>query len=296
MKKVLASLLALVCLLGVLSGCGSKQKSNEFVTGVVPSGTEQRPSATENTPTTSPSLDEFNKVQGERTPVDESLDNKPADIEQPVEDSSAMTGAWHEVLYEKWQIHEGYSGPAFSAMWAIKNVGTLPLRISSIDADFESPDGRLLSTYSTDFSMFSINSLDVILPGEVSYVYVDGASLDGDISVDSDVVMKPQFKLRESTYDNVHYEVSDVSLTGEDDKATVVGRVTNPTNKDGWLVRVSVVLFDKNDIPFGIARTYVDNLEAGDRASFKLNISKYDLDWVDFKFDDIARYEVYAQQ
>lgn len=120
MKKVLASLLALICLLGVLSGCGSKQKpSDDFVVGVVPSDAPQQsnsaPSRSEQHVEKEPESESYDRVHAER-PVSmgesdrndlpaEGQAEEPADgfgaelVEEPVKEPTIKRNPISEFTY-----------------------------------------------------------------------------------------------------------------------------------------------------------------------------------------------------
>ena len=70
-----------------------------------------------------------------------------------------------------------------------------------------------------------------------------------------------------------------------------MGRVQNNTTKAGSLDKISVALFDSNNILICVAFTYLDNnLAIGDKVGFSMTPFAYR----DFTPSDVARYEVYG--
>lgn len=91
----------------------------------------------------------------------------------------------------------------------------------------------------------------------------------------------------------MNYEVFDTSLSQDIFGVKATGRVKNNTEKNDSYVYVRIAYYDANGIVLGISGTSVTGLDAGATVSFEISgIGMND----DFTVDDVASYEVLAQE
>lgn len=206
------------------------------------------------------------------------------------EDVTKETESW-EITYQNYQISQNSLGDLdLYAIVEVENTGTVDLYLDDATFDFENSDGSLAATYS---SMISSDP-EIIAPGEKGYFYCNMASLDGEVDVNAEYTFVPNLKIEKSKNDIIRYPVSDLSISEGDSLSplTVIGRVENNTEEDDGLIWVACVLFREDDTPIAAFGTNVTDLAAGQKSSFSA-----DAVWLmnlNIKFDDIARYEVYA--
>ena len=107
-------------------------------------------------------------------------------------------------------------------------------------------------------------------------------------------VFVPKLTVKESKNKIIRYDLSDLSISeSQIAPCTIIGRVTNNTDKDDSLVWISFVLFNANEQPIGVFGTNITDLKAGDTASFSAEgVTLPD----GIKYGDIADYKVYAEK
>ena len=177
----------------------------------------------------------------------------------------------------------------YYAIAEIKNIGDCNIKISNSSFDLEDLTGHLLQT--DDFSVYSYR--DIIRPGEVGFLYTHYAIDIKNYTDKENLQIKPVFTA-EATFDEpVKYDVSDTSISkGKYGGVSIVGRITNNTQKDNSYLYVQVAYFDSEGKVLGISGTSITDLNAGKTISF--DISGMGMN-TDFSFADVATYEVLAE-
>jgi|GEM_PF-1580901 len=176
----------------------------------------------------------------------------------------------------------------YTAIVEVKNTGASNLYLKNASFDIENSAGQLLQT--DDFLVYSCP--DILLPGEVGYLYTSyAANLDG-ITDTEGLVLVPQFDAEATYVVPVEYEVAETTLWDGKYGVTVTGRVFNQISDDNSYLYLTVVYFDRDGQVLGITGTSVTDLKAGKTASFEISgLSMAD----DFSADDVADYLVIAR-
>ena len=214
--------------------------------------------------------------------------SKPTETEKTVSDSKDPQYTSETVKFDvrQQEYSEGY---AYYAVVEIKNTGSSNIYLSDSSFDLEDSNGHLLQT--ENFLVYTYRA--VIKPGEKGYLYSGTPITFDSMPSDGVVVLKPQFKVKTTKHEPVNYEVFDTSLSRDIFGVKATGRVKNNTEKNDSYVYVRIAYYDANGNVLGISGTSVTGLDAGATVSFEISgIGMND----DFTVDDVASYEVLAQE
>lgn len=197
----------------------------------------------------------------------------------------------YRVTYQRCQLVEGFRGETeCNIMIEIENITNYNLYLGTPTYEFEDPSGNLIGV--CDSFAFGSSDPDIIAPGEKGYFYANSASVEGEITPESDYVFVPKLKVEKAKNKIIRYPISDLSITeGKYGPCTIIGRVTNNTDEEDSLVWLSIVLFDSKGKPLAAYGHNVMGVKAGTTVSFSAD-SMVVPD--DIKFEDIADYQVIA--
>ncbi len=182
-------------------------------------------------------------------------------------------------------------GTKFNVIIEVQNTGDVALYMKDATIDYEDDNGHLLQTYD-----FLSKVPDIIQPGEKGYIYTNGSgSFDDGVDFSNGCNLVPNLTLVQAKGELKRYEVEDTSLYTDSLMKTVgiKGRIINNTKEDVSMIYVTTVYYDANDKVLGISGTTVTNIKADSKTSF--DDSGFFLQ-TDFSVDDVARYEVYADE
>lgn len=220
-------------------------------------------------------------------PSDSSGENSSGKDDKP---SQTKSESW-EVTYKNSIIYKNsLDDIACYAIVEVENTGTVDLYLDDATFDFEDENGKLLATYSTMIS----SDPDIIAPGEKGYFYCNMATLDRDITENTEYVFNPSLKIKKSQKSIVRYNISDLSISdgGFLSPFSVIGRIENNTGEDAGLVWICCIAYRNDGTPIAACGTNITDLGAGEKTSFNLSASH--LMNLDVKLSDIADYKVYA--
>lgn len=182
-------------------------------------------------------------------------------------------------------------GTKFNVIIEIQNTGDVPLYLKNATIDYEDDNGHLLQTYD-----FLSKVPDIVQPGEKGYIYTNGSgSFDDGVVFDNGCNLVPNLNVVEAKGELKRYEVEDTSLYTDNLMKTVgiKGRIVNNTKEEVSMLYVTTVYYDSNDKVLGISGTTVTGIAPESKTSF--DNSGFFLQ-SDFTVDDVARYEVYADE
>ncbi len=199
----------------------------------------------------------------------------------------------YQITYQNSEIRRNdlLDSISFYAIVEIENTGNVNLNLKDASFDFEDADGSLLATNS---SILVSSDPDIIAPGEKGYFYCNGVPLSGNIDENTYYVLKPNLTVEKTKREFWRYELSDLSITEGDlfSPLSVIGRITNNTEKEDSLVWIPCVLYGKDNTPIAAFGTNVTELQAGETRSF--DISAVNLAGMDLELSDVADYKVFA--
>lgn len=199
----------------------------------------------------------------------------------------------YQITYQDSEIHRNdlLDTISFYAIVEVENTGNVNLHLKDASFDFEDADGSLLATNS---SILVSSDPDIIAPGEKGYFYCDGVPLNGNIDENTYYVLKPNLTVEKTKRNFWRYEISDLSIAEGDlfSPLSVIGRITNNTEKEDSLVWIPCVLYGKDNMPIAAFGTNVTELQAGETRSF--DISAVNLAGMDLELSDVADYKVFA--
>ncbi len=180
------------------------------------------------------------------------------------------------------------SGKEFNVIIEIINTGTIPIYLDNCILDYEDDDGHLLQTYD-----FVSTVPDVVSPGEKGYFYTNGGvDFDKDISFENGCNLVPSITVKKAKDELKSHKVEDVSIYEKYGRVGCRGRVVNETNEEISAIYLRAVYYDKDGKVLGISGTNVFNLAANKKTSF----DNPGFSMSDFSLDDVAFYEIYADE
>ena len=186
-------------------------------------------------------------------------ENQEAAEEQPQETPEAEKLTWEVgkpvlIAREAWESYD-----VFAAI-PVTNTSSKNAYMSSASMDLEDASGHLID--SIRLSDYSVPG--ILAPGETGYFYM--TSYGEEAPEPANIVAYAT--LRESKVDPVRFEVSDSSVSVDEDRVKVTGRVENTTDKDVEYAYVYTLLFDSDNQLIGTVNTYVESLPAGEKIGF----------------------------
>lgn len=180
----------------------------------------------------------------------------------------------------------------FDGIVEVTNTGDVPIYIEGGTYDFEDSEGHLLKS---EDSLQCIP--DVVQPGEKGYVYPFVDLIDDSVAETEGLKFKPNLSIKEATGEFQVYEVSDTSVRiesiGSSNYPIVTGRIKNNTNEDISAPKVAVVFFDSKGAPIGVESDYVNEIKAGEQASFEISCTLSNT-LTDRPESDYENYKVFA--
>ena len=179
-----------------------------------------------------------------------------------VQDSDFIVG---DVMYNQYEQNGEFS---YDAIVPIINTSDHNLYLKDCKFDIEDANGHLLGT---DNNVSTCPS--VIEPGETGYFYNPFSGVDVVNEFTPDLkYLKISPIVKKATGKRVRYDVTDTSMSVDTwGGRSVIGRVTNNTDKDDNMCYINAIYFDENGGAIGIVGTNVMDLYVGVPVSFDIS-------------------------
>ena len=200
------------------------------------------------------------QTESVQTPTENQISNPY--VKCDVQQSDFVVG---DVMYNQYEENGEFK---YDAIVPIINTSDHNLYLKDCKFDIEDANGHLLGTDNTVY-----NCPSVIEPGETGYFYNPFSGVDVVSEFTPDLkYLRISPIVKKATGKRVRYDVSDTSL-GVDTWGgrSVIGRVTNNTDKDDSLCYVNAVYFDENGAVIGVVGTNVSDLYVGVPVSFDIS-------------------------
>lgn len=190
------------------------------------------------------------------------------------------------VTYQYFKAYEEYGSTKYQSIIEIQNTSSGNLYLGNATFDIYDRSNNIVASETLIFA-----DPDVIAPREKGYFYSNGGYLD-NVPM-GDYFMRPTIKVEKTSLQAIRFPVSGTSIktTSFGKNISVVGKVTNDSDKNESILWIDVVLFDKNNIPIGIYGTNILDFNSGKTIGFEAegwHLPNH------IKSSDVERYEVIA--
>lgn len=193
-------------------------------------------------------------------------------VESAVSSQSApeesQSTSLYEITYQHCEVFRDNSGNLIcNSIIEISNTTQKSLYLRSARLDFEDTNGTLIGTCDN-----LSRGPEIIRPGGIGYFFCNSGSVEGNFDPASEYTSVPDIKVEKSANPVVRYETSDLSISKDENFsfATVIGRMTNSTDKSGGLICGTCVLLGEDNTPLGVYETWFDSLPSGESTSFEM--------------------------
>lgn len=198
---------------------------------------------------------------------------------------ASVNGVEYKIISEQTRFYKSqYGDYKWEALVEIKNTGKTTISFGINNFDLENETGKIIETG----SFWSSRDL---LPGEKTVL---GAIITiPDEYANTKIVFKPRWDIYVTDEKQARLEISDVEFRDRE----IVGRVTNPNNKDQPNIYIHVYLYGDDGKPIGFCKEAIrETIKSGETISFKIStLSNSGYFMVDgFTPDMVATYEIHA--
>lgn len=188
--------------------------------------------------------------------------------------------------YQYFNVFEEYGRVRYQGIIEIENTSAGNLYLGNATFDVYDTSGKIVASE----TMISSDP-SVIAPGEKGYFFSNGGSLN-DVEM-GQYIMKPSLSVKKTKLEAKRYPIANTSIKKSKygSGVSILGTVTNDTEKDQSLLWIVFVVFDSSDHPIGVYGTNILDFNAGKTVGFEgegMLLPK------SVTLDKVKRYEVIA--